>query len=219
LPLPVASLTGPLVTFATHVIDSLGLAGVLVMTATTGVIGLPGTEPTMLFGGFDVSEGHLSLVPVIIAGVVGDMLGASVAYAIGYWGRQELLERHGAKIHMSAERLDRPSRWFERHGSPVVFISRLIPGVRAVFPYAAGVARMPFGRFFAFATLGSILWITGLGLLGRAVGHNWSAWRHHLEYGDYALFVLIGLAIVYLVLRRVRSTRARSQATVDAVSK
>jgi membrane protein DedA with SNARE-associated domain len=78
---------------------------------------------------------------------------------------------------------------------------------------------MPFGRFFAFATLGSILWITGLGLLGRAVGHNWSTWRHHLEYGDYALFVLIGLAIVYLVLRRVRSTRARSQATVDAVSK
>ncbi len=54
MPLLVASLTGPLVTFATNVIDSLGVIGVAVMTMTTGVIGVPGTEPTMLFAGFDV---------------------------------------------------------------------------------------------------------------------------------------------------------------------
>ena len=215
----VASLTGPLVTFATHVINTLGLAGVLVMTTTTGIIGLPGTEPTMLFAGFDVYQGHHSLAGIIIAGVVGDVLGATIAYSIGYWGRRELLERHGAKIHMSAERLDRPSRWFDRYGSPVIFISRLLPGVRAVFPYAAGVTEMPFARFFAFTTLGSIVWITGLGVLGREVGRNWSSWRHHLEYGDYALFVLVALAIIYLVLRRVRNSRARSTAAVDAISK
>jgi membrane protein DedA with SNARE-associated domain len=215
----VASLTGPLVTFATHVIDTLGLAGVLVMTMTTGIIGLPGTEPTMLFAGFDVYQGNQTLAGIIIAGVVGDVLGATIAYAIGYWGRRELLERHGAKIHMSPERLERPSRWFERYGSPVIFVSRLLPGVRAVFPYAAGVSEMPFVRFFVFTTLGSIIWISGLAVLGREVGHNWSSWRHHLEYGDYALLVLVALAIVYLVFRRVRSSRARSGAAVDAISK
>jgi membrane protein DedA with SNARE-associated domain len=218
LPLLVASLTGPLVTFATHVIHTLGLAGVLVMTATTGVIGLPGTEPTMLFAGFDVFQGHLSLAGIIIAGVIGDVIGATIAYAIGYWGRRELLERHGAKIHMSAERLDRPTRWFDRHGSPVIFVSRLLPGVRAVFPYAAGVTQMRFGRFFLFTVLGSIVWIAGLAVLGRQVGANWSSWRHHLEYGDYALFVLVALAIVYLVLRRVRGSRGGPGAAVDPVS-
>jgi membrane protein DedA with SNARE-associated domain len=207
LPLLIASLTGPLVNFATHVIDTLGLAGVLVMTATSGVIGVPGTEPTMLFAGFDVYRGHQSLIGIIVAGVVGDMLGATIAYSIGYWGRRELLERHGAKFHMSAERLDRPSRWFERYGSPVIFVSRLIPGVRAVFPYAAGVSEMRFGRFFTFALAGSIMWITGLALLGRGVGSKWQSWRHHLEYGDYALLVIVALAIVYLVLRRLRRSR------------
>jgi membrane protein DedA with SNARE-associated domain len=219
VPLVVASLTGPLVTFATHVIHTLGLVGVAVMTMTSGVIGIPGSEPTMLFAGFDVYKGHQTLAGIIVAGVIGDMLGATIAYAIGYWGRRELLERHGAKIHMTAARLDRPSRWFDRHGSPVVFVSRFIPGVRAVFPYAAGVSRMPFGRFFAFATLGSIAWIAGLGVLGREVGRDWSTWRRHLEYGDYALFVLVALAIIYLVVRRLRSSRERSGTAVETISK
>lgn len=219
MPLFVASLTGPLVNFATNVIDSLGLAGVLVMTATTGVIGLPGTEPTMLFAGFDVSRGHLSLVGIIVAGVVGDVLGASIAYAIGYWGRRELVERHGAKLHLNPRRLDRAHRWFDRYGSPVIFFSRLLPGIRAVFPYAAGISEMPFGRFFIFTTLGSIVWITGLGVLGKEVGSNWPSWRRHLEYGDYALAALLALAIVYLVVRRIRAARSRSEAAMDAVSK
>jgi membrane protein DedA with SNARE-associated domain len=219
LPLLYASLTGPLVTFATHVIKTLGLGGVLVMTTTTGVVGVPGTEPTMLFAGFDVYQGHQTLLGIIAAGVVGDVLGATIAYSIGYFGRRELLERHGAKLHMRADRLERPSRWFERHGSPVVFVSRLLPGVRAVFPYAAGVSEMPFVRFLVFAALGSIVWISGLAVLGREVGSNWSTWRRHLEYGDYALAVIVGVAIVYLALRRLKSTRERSRTAVDAVSK
>jgi membrane protein DedA with SNARE-associated domain len=219
LPLVVASLTGPLVTFATNVIDSLGVFGVALMTATSGVIGVPGTEPTMLFAGFDVSSHHhLTMVGIIAGGVIGDVLGAVVAYSIGYFGRRELLERHGAKLHMSAGRLDRAHRLFERYGSPMIFVSRLLPGVRAVFPYAAGVSEMPFARFVAFAALGSVAWITGLAFLGKAVGSNWQSWRKHLEYGDYALAAIVVLIVAYVVLRRIRAGRRGTGAAVDAIS-
>ncbi len=187
---------------ATHLIASLGLAGVALLTLTTGVVGLPGTEPTMLFAGFNVFEGNLTLPGIIAAGVVGDVTGASIAYSIGYYGRRELLERQGGKLHMSPARLERAHRWFDRHGAPVIFVSRFIPVVRAAFPYAAGAARMPFGRFVTLATLGSVIWITGLGLLGRAVGSNWQTWRHHLEYVDYVGAALVVFAIVYLIVRR-----------------
>ena len=82
-----ASVTDSLVTLATHIIRDLGLAGVALLTMTSGIIGVPGSEPTMLFAGFNVSEGHLTMVGIIVAGVFGDMLGASIAYAIGYCGR------------------------------------------------------------------------------------------------------------------------------------
>ncbi len=202
--LTLASLTGPLVSLATNLIAHLGLAGVALLTMTTGVIGLPGTEPTMLFAGFDVFRGNLSLPGIIAAGVVGDMAGATIAYSIGYYGSRELLEHHGGKLHISASRIDRAHRWFDRWGVPVIFVSRLLPFIRAVFPYAAGVARMPFGRFFILGTLGSIVWIGGLGVLGREVGSNWESWRHHLEYVDYAGVLILVAAIVYLIVRRGR---------------
>ncbi len=71
----------------------------------------------MLFAGFDVFQGNLSMPGIIIAGVVGDVAGASIAYAIGYYGRRELLEHQGSKLHVSARGLDRAHRWFERCGA------------------------------------------------------------------------------------------------------
>jgi membrane protein DedA with SNARE-associated domain len=205
--LALASVTDSLVTLATHIIRDLGYAGVAMLTMTSGVIGLPGSEPTMLFAGFNVSEGHLSLPGIIVFGVLGDMIGASIAYAIGYWGREELVERHGNKLHISTARLDRAHRWFERFGAPVIVVSRCIPFARAAFPYAAGVARMGYARFLAFATIGSIIWITALGVLGREVGASWQNWRHNLEYVDYVAAALLVAAIVYFIVKVARTRR------------
>jgi membrane protein DedA with SNARE-associated domain len=214
-----ASLTEPLVRLATNLIGSLGLGGVALLTLSSGVIGLPGTEPTMLFAGFDVYQGDLTLPGIIIAGVVGDLAGATIAYSIGYFGRRELLERQGGKLHMSASRLDRAHRWFERYGAPVIVVSRLLPFIRAAFPYAAGVAEMPFWRFLPLAAVGSVIWIGGLGILGREVGSQWQAWRHHLEYVDYVGAVVLVAAIVYLIVRW-RSDRKASggKPAADVVS-
>lgn len=202
---------------ATHVIGSLGYAGVALMCATSGVIGLPGTEPTMLFAGFNVYQGHLTLVGVIIAGVVGDTIGATVAYVIGYKASEALMENEHSKLHVNPARIRRAHRWFERYGAPVIAVSRLIPLGRAAFPYAAGAAEMQFAKFITFAVIGSVAWMTALGLLGREVGHNWKSWRNHLEYADYAVAALVVLGIAYLVVRRVRGNR-RSRPAVDAVS-
>jgi membrane protein DedA with SNARE-associated domain len=212
-----ASITGPLVDLATRIIRSVGVVGVAALTASSGVIGVPGTEPTMLFAGFNVFQGHLSLLGIIVFGVIGDMIGASVAYAIGYFASRELLERHGSKLHVSQRRLDTAHRWFARYGDPVILISRWIPFVRAAFPYAAGVAEVPFWRFFGLALVGSVVWIAGLGVLGREVGHSWQSWRHHLEYADYAAVAIALLAIAYMVFRHFRS-RQHQPPAVDVVS-
>jgi membrane protein DedA with SNARE-associated domain len=213
--LVLGSLTEPLVRLATNLIADLGLGGVALLTMTSGVIGLPGSEPTMLFAGFDVFRGNLSLPGIIAAGVVGDMAGASIAYTIGYYGSRELLEHQGGKLHVRQSQLDRAHRWFDRFGAPVIFVSRLLPVLRAAFPYAAGVAKMPFPRFFALGTLGSLIWIGALGVLGRAVGSSWQSWRHHLEYVDYVgAAVLLG-GIIYLIVRRNRA--GPSQPTADVL--
>jgi membrane protein DedA with SNARE-associated domain len=202
-----ASVTDSLVTLATHIIRDLGLAGVTLLTLTSGVVGAPGSEPTMLFAGFNVYEGHLSLFGIILFGVIGDMIGASIAYAIGYYGSRELIQHRGKYLHISEKRVDVAHSWFERYGAPVIVVSRWIPFARAAFPYAAGVARMGYLRFVAFATIGSIVWIAALGVLGREVGSAWQSWRHNLEYVDYVGAALLVAALAYLIVRAARTRR------------
>ena len=223
--LVLASLTEPLVRLATNLIADLGLAGVALLTLTSGVIGVPGSEPTMLFAGFDVFRGNLTLPGIIVAGVIGDIAGASIAYGIGYFASQELLQHQG-KLHIRRGSIERAHRWFHRYGTPVMFVTRLLPFVRAAFPYAAGVARMSYWRCITAATLGSIIWIGGLGLLGREVGSQWQTWRHHLEYVDYVGVAVVVAAIVYLIVRRIRKRPSQPGASgtsspvpaVDAVA-
>jgi membrane protein DedA with SNARE-associated domain len=168
---------------------------------------VPGTELPMLFAGFNVYQHHLGLVGIIVAGVLGDVIGASVAYAIGRFASQELIERHGAKIHAKPADLERAHGWFERYGSGTIVVSRWLPVIRAAFPYAAGVAKMSYWRFLAMATIGSIVWIGALGVLGKAVGHQWKTWKHHLDYVDYAGVAILIVLIVWGIVRWVRRAR------------
>lgn len=211
--LAIASITGSLVTLATHAIGSLGLAGVALLMLTTGVIFVPGTEATMLFAGFNVYNHTLSMVGVVIAGLIGDIIGAYIAYAIGYYGKEGWLQRGPGRL--GRHKIDRATRWFDRYGTPLIFISRILPVVRSAFPYAAGAAQVPFRRFAVLVVLGSIPWVVGLAVLGREVGHGWQTWRHHLEYVDYIGAVVVVLAIVYLIARRYRTSRTAGTGDID----
>jgi membrane protein DedA with SNARE-associated domain len=207
-----ASVTDSLATFATHVVQHLGYAGVTLLITMSQLVIVPGTEVTMLFAGFNVDTGHLTLVGIILAGFIGDLLGASIAYAIGYYGLHEVLARRGP-LHIDDAKIEQASRWFDRWGPPVVAVSRCIPVFRSAPIYAAGVVKMPFGRFFVFSAIGSAVWITGLALIGKAVGHQWPTWKHHLQYVDYAVVVLIVIGIGWFLVRYFRARRNTQQTT------
>jgi membrane protein DedA with SNARE-associated domain len=203
-----ASITNALVNVATTIINDLGYPGIFLLLVA-GSAGIPvSSEAVMLFAGFDVYRGHFTLVAIIIVGVLGDMVGASLAYAIGYFGRIELIQRHGGKIHVSPERLAVAERWFQRNGTLAVPICRILPLVRAYMSFPAGVARMPYPRFLALSALGGVPWIAFWGILGRAIGSHYHSVQSNLHYVDIAAVVLIAAAIVYLIMRRRRRVDA-----------
>src|SRR3954451_11576504 len=114
--LVLASITDPIVQVAVDVVDKLGLAGVFVlMVLESACIPVP-SEATMLFAGFNVSDGHYSLFAAVAVGSVANLVGSGIAYAIGYFGRVDVLEKHGKKLHIKKSHLETADRWFERHG-------------------------------------------------------------------------------------------------------
>jgi membrane protein DedA with SNARE-associated domain len=202
-----ASITDPIVNVAVDVVDALGLAGVFVlMVLESACIPVP-SEATMLFAGFNVSDGHYSLFAAVAVGSFANLVGSWIAYAVGYYGRVDILEKHGGKLHIKKSHLETADRWFERHGDATVFFTRMLPIVRTFISLPAGVARMPFWRFSVLTLAGCIPWVFMLTFIGKQAGDNWDKWKDNLHYVDYAVAALIVGGIVYLVVRGRRRRR------------
>jgi membrane protein DedA with SNARE-associated domain len=207
--LVVASLTEPIVDFATNLIGDLGLAGIFVLMLADSACIPTSSEAIMLFAGFEVADGRFTLFEIVVAGALGNLVGSWIAYWIGYAGRVEILERHGKWLHITPKHLAWADRWFEHHGDATVFFSRMLPVIRTFISLPAGVARMPFWRFTLMSFAGIVPWVIGFAIAGREVGDRWDDLQEKLHYADYAIIAGIIGGIVYLLIRRRRSGRPR----------
>jgi membrane protein DedA with SNARE-associated domain len=209
-----ADILDPLINAATNFIDATGLAGVFVlMTLESACIPVP-SEAIMLFAGFNVSQGNMTLFGIVAAGVLGNLVGSLIAYAAGYYGRTELLEQNRF-IHINRRHLEWADRWFERHGAATVFFTRMMPIIRTFISLPAGAARMPIGRFTVYTLAGCIPWVLALGIIGQQVGERWDEWRDSLHYLDYVVIAVVVIGVAYLIIRR-RRAGAPSESTPPA---
>ena len=205
------SLTDPIVQFAVDTVDAMGLPGVFIlMLLESACIPVP-SEATMLFAGFNVSNGEYSLAAATAAGVLGNLVGSWIAYWVGYAGRVDILEKHGRKLHIKKSHLEWADRWFERHGDATVFFARMLPIIRTFISLPAGVARMPFWRFSVLTLAGCIPWVLLLTYIGKEAGDSWESWKDSLHYVDYAVLAAIVIGAAWLFIR---SRRRRSQTVV-----
>jgi membrane protein DedA with SNARE-associated domain len=164
----------------------------------------PGTT-VLIAAGTLMSAGTLPYGPVMVGAVIGAVLGDSVSYWIG--------RRFGGAIaglwpfSRNPDLLPRGIRFFERHGGKSVFIGRFFGPIRAVIPLAAGIMRMPRGRFWVANMTSAIVWAPMLLLVGDAVGEAGerligSANTVLLVFGGLTLFGLAG--VIWAALRFAR---------------
>ncbi len=158
------------------------------------------SEVIMPLGGFYVQQGKLALIPVVLAGLLGTVLGALPWYGIGRLVNEERIEhwlsRHGRWIGISPQELHRSRTWFNRHGTALVFWGRLIPGIRTLISVPAGIEMMPMVPFLLWTTAGSLIWTLLLTLAGLALGEGYSRVELWIEPVAKVVKVVLVVAVV-----------------------
>lgn len=160
-----------LTTFFLNLVDHAGYAGLFV-AMTLANIGAPvGSEIVLPAAGALAATGHLSSVWLAIAiAVAAELVGQSIAYAIGRFGGRPFIDRYGKYVHFHHAELDKAHRFFERYGKFAIFICRFIPVIRGIIGIPAGIAEMPLGPFYFWTFCGSLIFCGGLVLAGNALG-------------------------------------------------
>ena len=186
----------------THFFTSHGLPllFVVVMLESFGVP-LPGETALIAFGVL-ASQGHYSIVTVIAVAAAGAIIGDNLGYAlIGRWGGRRLFERTRYGRRYAERFLPTAERLMAKHGGKVVFFGRFISILRFTAAWAAGIARMPWWRFFFWNASGAICWATAVGLVAYYAGA--AAADAIQRYGIYAAVgIVIAVLIGFLVTNR-----------------
>lgn len=211
-----AALEQFIIPFLEGLYTQIGYLGVAIaMAVESACIPLP-SEIIMPMAGWMVHRGVFDLWLVAVAGTLGNTTGSMLAYWVGRQGGRPLIERYGRYVLISAHDLEVADRWFGKYGEAAVFFGRLLPVVRTFISFPAGVARMSFGKFLLYSTLGAFPWVLALAYAGKSLGDNWVTVREVLHNLDYPILAVLLAAVAFYVYRHIKGLREkRESASVD----
>jgi membrane protein DedA with SNARE-associated domain len=165
--------------------------------------------------GAHIGFGAGAFVVLALAGTLGYLVGAIVGWAIGLYGGQALLERHGRRLHVTPERLERAERWFARWGNLGVLVGRLTPIVRSFVSIPAGALEMPLAPYTLLTLVGSAIWAFTIAGIGYGLGSSYERFNHGFKYAEYAVVVGVVLIAAYLTFRVLNAARVSRRRADD----
>jgi membrane-associated protein len=175
----------------------------LVIFIETGLVAMPFLPgDSLLFtAGLFARTGHLNLSYVLILLFIAAVLGDNVNYWIG---RTIGLKVFGIQIKgkpiVKEEYLTKTHAFYEKYGTKAIIMARFVPFVRTFAPFAAGIAKMNYKKFFSFDVLGGALWICSLTIAGYLLG-NVEFIRKHIDLVCLGIIFISVVPVILSVLK------------------
>jgi len=191
----------PLVHSLEQFLSSFGYLALFILTVAQ-CTGIPvSSEVVIPFAGLLVAGGTLSLPLVILVTVLGELVGAVIAYTIGFFVGRPAVLALGRYFHFQERHLVVAERWLERRGVVAVAVGRCVPVIRSYTSFPAGFAHMRLSRFLPATLVGAVVWDSALAVAGMELGKHFSRISTVLKPVEYVGVIVVALAFVYGVYR------------------
>ena len=194
-------------------VDQFGYGGIFLLIALENVFPPIPSEVILTFGGYMTLKTQLTVSGVIISSTIGSITGATILYflgsLLGVKRLEKIIERHGFILRLKKDDLYRAESWFNKYGIWTILFCRLIPLIRSLISIPAGMAKMKFGLFLLFTTIGTLIWNTILVSLGAKLGTRWEEITTIMDKFSntvYLILLIIFLLVIILFIKK-RSVR------------
>ena len=197
--------------FIVSVVDQMGYPGIFLLMALEGsFIPIP-SEIILPFSGFLASEGRFSIWMIALVGAIGNIIGTLFTYTVARYLGLPFLYKYGKYALLTRKDIERAHWFFVRFGVPVIFISRLLPGVRGFIPIPAGIAKMNLVPFVLYVFVGSFFYSLALTYVGFLLGAHWDAVGPFLNQFAGLLLAIAVMGMVWWLWHRIKLIREESK--------
>jgi membrane protein DedA with SNARE-associated domain len=181
-----------------HWISAYGYGAIFVLLLL-GIVGLPIPDETILvYCGYLIYRGTLHAAPAYFTAVAGSWCGISLSYIIGRTLGTGAVARYGKPLHLTEARMERVHQWFRRIGHWALAVGYFIAGMRHLTAIVAGMSRLEFSSFAAYAWSGGAGWVLTFILLGYFLGDQWKTIAEMVDrdMGFALLALIIAVALI-----------------------
>jgi membrane protein DedA with SNARE-associated domain len=189
------------------IVDSLlewlkGLPPALVYLVVGGIAAVENVFPPVpadvvaLFGGFLAGQGTGNPLAMFLVVWLGNISTAILMYWVGRMKGTDFFRGRIGRMILQPKQMEKLSRFYQRRGTIVIFISRFLPMFRAVVPIFAGTSGVGFWRATIPMALASGAWYGLIVYLGATAGHNWDEIRETVESSGKWLAIAAGVLAI-----------------------
>lgn len=178
------------------IVGDLGYIGIFIMMFLESTFFPFPSEIVMIPAGYLVYKGEMNLIAVLVCGISGSLLGALFNYYLAIKLGRKLLIKYGKYVFIKEPTIIKMERFFKNHGHISTFTGRLIPAVRQLISFPAGLAKMNLFTFSLYTTLGASIWVIILTSLGYFIGDQQDLISEYLKYIVYSLVLLMVFIII-----------------------
>src|SRR5690349_11441433 len=155
-----------------------------------------------LAGAVAASAGLLNPILVFIAASLGNLTADILWYSLGYFGKVEWWLHHVGRLGIKESSLARLQKDIYTHIHKVLFVAKMTLGLVVPTLIAAGLARVPFRRWFGVLFAAECIWTGGLVVTGYYFGYLVQRLETDLRWVSIGgIVVIIGLILYYMVRR------------------
>lgn len=208
--------------FITSLLNNLNYPTIFfLMMLESTVVPVP-SELVVSPAAYHAAGGNLNIWLVILFATLGADLGATINYVVAYYVGRPVIYRFansrlGHLCLLNQEKVEKSEKYFDNHGKLATITGRLIPGIRHLISIPAGLAKMHYGHFLLYTTVGAGAWNIILAALGWYLHTIVSEEQLHdkiLEYGDYIKYIIIAIVLVaalYFIVKKQIKKRSSKQ--------
>jgi len=182
-----------IVDFIVKTVGDLGYFGIFFMMFLESTFFPFPSEVVMIPAGYLVYKGEMNMAIVLFCGIFGSLAGALFNYFLAIYVGRKILVKYGKYFFIKEKTIIKAEKFFAKHGHISTFSGRLIPAVRQLISFPAGLARMNLVSFSIYTTLGATIWVVILALLGYYIGDNEALVKEYLVTIIYTLLGLIAI--------------------------
>ncbi|MGA4514598.1 DedA family protein [Staphylococcus caledonicus] len=197
----------------TDFISRWGYTAIFILILLENVLPVVPSEIILTFAGLMSVKSGLSIPVLFLISTIASLIGLLILYYICRLINEEsiyrFVDKHGKWFKLKGKDVKRANDWFKRYGSWAVLLCRFIPVLRVLITSPAGINKMNVVQFMTLSLIGTTIWNFALILLGRLLSDSFDALMAGLHTYSYFMYIIIILAVLYLVYRIFFKNRKR----------